>query len=401
MLATVRELAADRYAGRRVGTPGGRAAATWLAGRLGELGAEAELIGFPVSGVRELYGTPELHWRAEGQPRRLEHRRDFVEHLASAELPMARTAPLATIEDADLRGRWVLVAAERLGQACERAVAGQAAGILTARGTDAEGWMPKMIAGPAVQPVPILALRTDLHQHLADVFRDTAVEVSASMPLRVVSADGVNVVGRLPGQARPDGGTGEEPTRVLLTAHFDGVGDDPARRLPAAADNASGVAVVLEVARALVTAGIPEGLDVRVALLDGEEAGARGSAHHAAAVPADTLVINIDGAARLHEAASVEAGGPAHVLLSAVDQAARVTGVPLRAGAMASDNRRYAAAGLAAIGIGMGMPGYQTPAETPERVEADTLLAAARLLTATVLELASLGRTSATRSSRH
>ncbi|MFG2075075.1 hypothetical protein [Nonomuraea maritima] len=50
---------------------------------------------------------------------------------------------------------------------------------------------------------------------------------------------------------------------------------------------------------------------------------------------------------------------------------------------MASDNRRYAAAGLAAIGIGMGMPGYQTPAETPERVQADTLLAAARLLVAT------------------
>ncbi|MDP4509388.1 hypothetical protein [Nonomuraea turcica] len=51
---------------------------------------------------------------------------------------------------------------------------------------------------------------------------------------------------------------------------------------------------------------------------------------------------------------------------------------------MASDNRRYAAAGLAAIGIGMGMPGYQTPAETPDRVQPDTLVAAARLLVATV-----------------
>ena len=54
---------------------------------------------------------------------------------------------------------------------------------------------------------------------------------------------------------------------------------------------------------------------------------------------------------------------------------------------MASDNRRYAAAGLAAIGIGMGMPGYQTPAETPDRVESDTLVAAARLLVATVMLL--------------
>ncbi len=55
---------------------------------------------------------------------------------------------------------------------------------------------------------------------------------------------------------------------------------------------------------------------------------------------------------------------------------------------MASDNRRYAAAGLPAIGIGMGMPGYQTTAETPDRVEARTLLAATNLVTATVNHLA-------------
>ncbi|MFB4284054.1 M28 family peptidase [Nonomuraea sp. MTCD27] len=387
MLATVRELAADRYSGRRVGTPGGRAAATWLAGELRELGAEVELTGFPVSGVRELYGTPVMRWNVEGKVRPLEHRRDFVEHLASAELSVARTAPVAAAGDADLRGRWVLATAGDLTQACERAAARQAAGVITARGTDADGWMPKMIAGPPVRPVPILALRTELHQHLAEALGRGPAHVTASMPMRVVAADGVNVEGRLPA-ARPRADTGAALTRVLLTAHFDGVGDDPERRLPAAADNASGVAVVLEVARVLVAAGIPDALEVRVALLDGEEAGAWGSAHHAATVPADTLVINMDGAAQLHQAASVEAGGPAHALLASLDQAARLTGVPLRAGAMASDNRRYAAAGLAAIGIGMGMPGYQTPAETPDRVEAGTLMTAARLLLATVSRLA-------------
>lgn len=49
MLATVRELAGDRYAGRRVGTPGGRAAGVWLAGSLRELNAEPETMRFPVS----------------------------------------------------------------------------------------------------------------------------------------------------------------------------------------------------------------------------------------------------------------------------------------------------------------------------------------------------------------
>jgi hypothetical protein len=95
-------------------------------------------------------------------------------------------------------------------------------------------------------------------------------------------------------------------------------------------------------------------------------------------------VINLDGAGNLGEAAAVEAAGPAHALLEALDQAGRETGVPLRAGSMPSDNRRYGAAGHAAIGIGMGLPGYQTPAETPDRVDADTLLAAVRLITATV-----------------
>ncbi|MEV4174811.1 M28 family peptidase, partial [Nonomuraea sp. NPDC049709] len=389
MLATVRELAGDRYSGRRVGTPGGRAAATWLAGELRELGAEVELTGFPVSGVRELYGTPIMRWNIDGKPHPLEHRRDFAEHLASAELPVARTGPVAAAGHADLHGRWVL-AADDLPQACERAAARQAAGVITARGTDADGWLPKMIAGPPVQPMPILALRTELHQHLTEALGRGPVHVTASMPMRVVVADGVNVEGRLPA-ARPRADTGAALTRVLLTAHFDGVGDDPERRLPAAADNASGVAVILEVARVLVAVGIPDPLEVRVALLDGEEAGAWGSAHHAATLPADTLVINLDGAAQLHQAASVEAGGPAHALLACLDRAARLTGVPLRAGAMASDNRRYAAAGLAAIGIGMGMPGYQTPAETPDRVEAGTLMTAARLLLATVSRLAHPG----------
>jgi aminopeptidase YwaD len=77
----------------------------------------------------------------------------------------------------------------------------------------------------------------------------------------------------------------------------------------------------------------------------------------------------------------------AEPLLAALDAAGRQVGVALRAQAMPSDNRRYAAAGLSAVGIGMGMPGYQTPAETADRVDPDTLLAAARLVIATVVNL--------------
>ncbi|WP_327090361.1 M28 family metallopeptidase [Nonomuraea sp. NBC_01738] len=373
MTATVRELADDRFTGRRVGTAGGRAAADWLAARLRELNATVELTAFPVTGVRELYGTPTLEWAVGGETRRLEHRRDFAEHLASADLPTPLTAPvIADTEGADLRGRWALARDGAWAETCGRAEQGGAAGVLAARGTDADGWMPKMIAGPGVRAAPVLSLRTDLHRELWDAAARGGVQMTASIPLRPVDVEGHNVHARI----------GKGPVRVLLTAHYDGVGDDPERRLPAAADNASGVAAILEAARVLTTHAVPA--DLAVAFLDAEEAGAWGSAHHAPSVAPGTLVINLDGAAQLNQAASVEAGGPAQDLLSVLDQAARLSGLPLRAGPMASDNRRYAAAGLAAIGIGMGMPGYQTPAETPDRVEEETLVSAARLITATV-----------------
>ncbi|MFE5565865.1 M28 family metallopeptidase [Amycolatopsis japonica] len=372
--STVAALAADRFAGRRVGTPGGRAAGRWLAGQLRAIGASVTTDEFPVAGVRELYRTPEFAWSAGSTHRRGAHRQDFAEHLVSADLPAPRTGELVVADSTGWRDKWVL--APDLGVAARARIEG-AAGLLVPRGTDSAGWMPKMIAGPPVGVLPVIAVRTGLHDEMARAGSGT---VTASMPLRTVEAIGSNVHGVLREPAAGSPG-------VLLTAHFDGVGDDPQQRLPAAADNASGVAVVLEAARLLAPL-LPDRVGLAVSLLDGEEAGARGSAHHAPNVRSGTYVLNVDGAAQLGDGAAVEAGGPAHGLLAALDQAGWETGVPLRAGAMPSDNRRYAAVGLPAIGIGMGMPGYQTPAETADRVETTTLVAATRLVVATVLRLA-------------
>lgn len=379
MVATVYRLAADEFAGRRVGTPGSRAAASWLAEQLGDLGAAVTVDEFRVTGVvKELSDTPLLRWANDLGTWRLVHRRDFCEHLASAATAEPRTGRLALPGEADLRGAWLIedtVTADRVAQA----TAAGALGLLVPRGTDEAGWMPKMIAGPGPFTLPVLAVRTDLHQQMR-ALGGGAGAVTGSVPLSTVDVTGANVVGVLRG-GHLDG------LSVLLTAHFDGVGDDPDVRLPAAADNASGVAVVLEAARQLQT-GLDPDIGLAVALLDAEEAGAHGSAHHAPQVRAGTFVINVDGAAQLTGAAAVEAGGPAHPLLAALDRAGRQVGVPLRAAAMPSDNRRYAQADLPAVGIGMGLPGYQTPAETPDRVQPETLLAATRLIMATVHQLA-------------
>jgi aminopeptidase YwaD len=159
----------------------------------------------------------------------------------------------------------------------------------------------------------------------------------------------------------------------------------PGLRQPGASDNASGVAVVLEAARVLAPI-LPSGAGLAVALLDAEELGALGSAHHAAQLrkaATSPLVINVDGAGRLEDAVAVEAGGPAHALLARLDQAGRHIGLPLKPGPVASDNRRYAATGLAAVGIGAGMGGYHSPADTPDRVDPQTLVAVCRLVVAT------------------
>jgi aminopeptidase YwaD len=377
MRATVARLAADDFAGRRVGTAGGHSAAQWLGGLLRTAGAEVILDEFALPGaVREVYATPKLLF-TDSEQRRLVFRRDFCEHLASADLPQPHAGRLAAAGDADVTGAWVLEAAWSPERAAAAEAAG-AAGLLVPRGTDTAGWMPKMIAGPATVGIPVLAVRTDIHERMrAATGRAT---VTASVPLRTVDITGTNVIATF----RPP-----QPRRlsVLLTAHFDGVGDDPGLRFPAACDNASGVAAVIEAARVLHSR-LPTEVGLTVALLDAEEAGAYGSAHHASFVEDGTFVVNLDGAGQLAGAVHVEAGGLAHPLLAALDLAGRQVGVPLRAQAMPSDNRRFAAAGLPTVGIGIGMPGYQTPAETPDRVSPDTLDRASRLVVATVINLA-------------
>src|SRR5690606_32945266 len=89
MLDVVRRLAGEDFAGRRVGSIGGRAAALWLADQMTAAGAHVMLDEFTVDGVvREVHATPQLVIVADDGPARsLMFRREFCEHLASADLP--------------------------------------------------------------------------------------------------------------------------------------------------------------------------------------------------------------------------------------------------------------------------------------------------------------------------
>lgn len=107
--ATVRRLAGDEFTGRRVGTVGGRAAGAFLAEELRNVGAQVTVEEFRVGYLRDVYATPTFVWTDEaGQVRVLEHRRDFAEHLTSADLPAPRDGALVTAGAADWAVRWVL-----------------------------------------------------------------------------------------------------------------------------------------------------------------------------------------------------------------------------------------------------------------------------------------------------
>ncbi|MET7422190.1 M28 family peptidase [Dactylosporangium sp. NPDC005555] len=377
MAATVATLAGKPFSGRRVGSAGGAAARAWLAQHLADLGATVTLEPFAVRFVPEVYTTPTVEWHDGTTARRLTFGRDVAVHLASTDQPLVRRGELAVAGAGDPTGRWLVVpTGMTLFDAYGHAHG--AVGLLFGRGVDADGWHYTMLAGPNPGPLPILTL--DLASHAAlHAATETGGWLAGNTPIRRLDVPAVNLHGTWPSAVST--GNGAE---VLLTAHYDGVGDHPGLRQPAAADNGSGVAVVLEAARILAR-HLPDQVRLSVALLDAEEAGALGSAHHAAQLRqagVAPLVINVDGAGSLHQAAAVEAGGPAHALLAALDQAGRHTGLPLVAGPVASDNRRYAAAGLASIGIGAGMAGYHSPADTADRVETPTLEAVARLVVA-------------------
>lgn len=378
MVATVTALAADDFTGRRVGTAGGAAARAWLAAQLSDLGATVDTDDFPVRAVPEVYAAPTVV-RGEGETStRLTFGREVAVHSTSADTLETRRGPLGVAGSGDPSGRW-LVVPNGMNLSDAAPAARGAAGLLVSRAVDADGWQYTVLAGPDPGPLPILTLNADTHHAVLTAATTGGSWWSANTPLRRRDVTGTNIHAKFP--AAQAGGI-----EVLLTAHYDGVGDHPGLRQPGASDNASGVAVVLEAAR-LLAATRPAGGRVAVALLDAEEIGALGSAHHSQQLQADDvrpLVINVDGAGLLDQAAAVEAGGPAHRLLALLDQAGRHTGLPLAAGPVASDNRRYAAAGLAAVGIGAGMAGYHSPADTPDRVDPHTLEAIARLVVATV-----------------
>jgi aminopeptidase YwaD len=377
------------FAGRRIGTDGHDHATAWLHQTMIDRSLVVESFDFTLElPVLDLPTPPTFAVvDAAGTVREnLAHRRIFAEHPASADCPQPITGLAQRLStDADLRGIWVILDAvpplEALNQLGGEFTEQGAVGLLLPQHPTAEGYLSKRVVSAPPIALPLISIRADLLSSL------DGMVVRAHVPLQRQSAQGRHILGRLDG-ADP----ALAATPLIVGAHYDGVGDDPGGlRLPGAADNAAGVAVVLELARVIQSSMIRPRRPILFAAFDGEEVQAQGSLAHArylrerAVTP---LIINLDGAARFNEAVWVEAGEGAEPLIAALDQAGQWLEMELVLGQVASDNRRYATAGFPSVGVALGGRGGHTPDDTMEHVDPAAMQMAARLLLATLWQLA-------------
>ena len=200
-----------------------------------------------------------------------------------------------------------------------------------------------------------------------------------------------NVIGILPGS---DPGLAGES--LVIGAHYDHFGrgeyaDHEAGRgriHPGADDNASGVAVLLELARALE--GKPRPRTLIFVAFTAEETGRLGSRHyvqHAGDYPVDRIIamLNLDTVGRLGDRPLVLFGtGTAEEWVHIFRGAGYVTGVPLRSVTDdfgSSDQTSFLEAGVPAVQcFGGTHEDIHRPGDMPDRIDHDGLVSVAKVL---------------------
>ncbi|MBP1634691.1 MAG: Bacterial leucyl aminopeptidase precursor [Acidobacteria bacterium] len=209
-----------------------------------------------------------------------------------------------------------------------------------------------------------------------------------------------NVIGYVPG-ARAEW----TDQCVIVSAHYDHLGTgwpdvrkgDEGQVHPGADDNASGVSVMLELARALGAAEKPQRAIVFIAF-SGEEAGLLGSRHyveHPGRFPLrGTIgVVNLDTVGRLGpRPLSILGTGTALEWQHIFRGASFVTGVETLSvprSPEASDDASFARAGVPAVQLFSGAhPDYHRPGDTADKVDVPGLAKAAAVAREAVVYLA-------------
>ena len=236
-------------------------------------------------------------------------------------------------------------------------------------------------------------LRT-LQQHLNDGLTPQSIATDTLVTMRWHSAeqDGLlhNVTCILPGR---DQAKAEEA--IVIGAHRDHFGKQGGLLFAGADDNASGTAVLLEVARVLQTIPLKPKRSIVLISFSGEEQGLLGSKFYisqpAVPVRSTLTMINVDHAAVGNGRLTIGVTG---MDKAAAQQAGQVAGLGDRLDVFGffpgGDHVPFKEAGIPTVTVVSGgvHPHFHQPTDTAETVNPDILAAAARYVLAMLWQLA-------------
>lgn len=424
-LAHVRYLADPARGGRWSGSSGYDEAAEYVAERFREIGLEPlgadgtffQPFRMPIA---DLAATPVLE-RLSPEPRSFAHRVEFTERVGGyagsgsveGRLVFAGNGSPEDWSAIDAEGAIAILLGPFERDPLEAAVqAGAAATISVSDRIIKYSYIPRfedrtlpglIVSEAAVDALLSTAGRTvrELADELerrrsgsrpaaAPLAFDTGATVRLSVPLTPLrEIEARNVVGLL----RADGAEGARA--VLVGGHLDGVGTDPDGAVfRAANDNASGVALTIELARVFAERQSELRHSVVFVAFAGEEQGLWGSEAYAAGIAAspgrtESLLayVNLDvvGCCGPTLGASEESSA-LHRRLRAVAERYGLDLVRLRG---SSDQATFARRGVAAAIVAWADTGpVHTTADVPELVTAGSLATVGRVAGSAVLEIA-------------
>jgi aminopeptidase YwaD len=263
-------LTGEETQGRLSGTSGARKTANYLEQQLATSGYKTSFMPVDVPALR-LTGRPTLLVGNHV----FRHRMDFAELNAASSGGVAEGLLFVLhdgedIDDGELIDKIVLITVrtdELDAPATADAAANAGVKALLVESGEPK-WFHKSPNGGRNTRIPVLRVRQSVAEQLVH-FQGESAYVALPLENRVLPCQ--NVIGYLPG-------TIDAVKTVVLTAHYDHVGDDPGgMRFPGAIDNASGVAILLELARVLAERRESLPFHVLVAFLTGEESGMIGA----------------------------------------------------------------------------------------------------------------------------
>ncbi|MBB4826439.1 hypothetical protein HNO89_003699 [Sporosarcina luteola] len=123
---------------------------------------------------------------------------------------------------------------------------------------------------------PVIQISKDVYNKLQKM---SSGQIQMNIAAEEKMMDAYNIAGKIPGR--------DQKKAIVLSAHFDHVGAVGDSIYRGAIDNASGVAVLLDIAKSLASSEIKYNSDIIIVAFNGEESGLQGS-HHFVQDLADT-----------------------------------------------------------------------------------------------------------------